>query len=459
MLMQKVDYSDAARDVFQKVAEAYVREQCQHQKQWAFRYGREDSAAIDELVAGGLLDLRELPGHVSGGGLTPLGERAILLGLIPVPNQEQRMVIDLVADHVLACREPLSKLFLVKGVEEHARRTGQAIDANSLLGSIEDSYLNAIEKYPKYRYDLTTIGWLASKCRPRIEAVAGGMLQLFRQRLAERSLHPYTWEELKGRQLASDDSDQYFVDKVLTMLGMSMGQTDTGWNLPADRELESLLSYDDPVVFLTDKWLAWIRSRIGVQSLMFQDPRGSFYRGYDPSRELAEALEALGHEVKMDQIGVFVSHSAKDHVLARAFVDCLEACVEAPDKAIRCTSVPGHKLAPGDVSDEVLRENLERCSVVVGLLTDESLSSGYVVMELGAAWGLKKTTCALLASNVAFDRLPGPMSRLHAIKADSDHDIASLMEVIAEKTGFPMRNRAKFTAAVSAFVVVAKANP
>src|SRR5262245_27537238 len=113
-------------------------------------------------------------------------------------------------------------------------------------------------------------------------------------------------------------------------------------------------------------------------------------------------------------------------------------CPPRSTKAIRCTSVPGHKLAPGDVSDEVLRDNLEQCAVVIGLLTDESLKSGYVIMELGAAWGLKKRTCALLARGVEFERMPGPLARVHGhgVKADSDHDIASVMEVIAEQAGW-----------------------
>jgi hypothetical protein len=109
-------------------------------------------------------------------------------------------------------------------------------------------------------------------------------------------------------------------------------------------------------------------------------------------------------------------------------------------------------LAPGDVSDDVLRENLEQCSVVIGLLTEESLRSGYVVMELGAAWGLRKTTCALLAPSIVYERVPGPLSRRHAVIADSDHDIVSVMDVIAEKTGWSLRNRARSTAAVGNFV-------
>lgn len=193
-----------------------------------------------------------------------------------------------------------------------------------------------------------------------------------------------------------------------------------------------------------------------------------FRHGVDRTQELLFAADepaampftAGAKEAKaMNGISVFVSHSAKDGALAKAFVDCVEACIEVPDKALRCTSVPGYKLAPGDVSDEVLRDNLEHCAVVIGLLTEESLKSGYVIMELGAAWGLKKTTCALLAPKIDYARVPGPLARRHAVMVDSDHDISSVMEVIADKTGWPLRNRAKSTAAVTTFVTVAKTAP
>lgn len=154
----------------------------------------------------------------------------------------------------------------------------------------------------------------------------------------------------------------------------------------------------------------------------------------------------------MNFIKIFVSHSAEDHAIAKALVHCIEASLDVPDKAIRCTSVPGYKLAPGEVSDDVLRDNLEKCDIVIGLLTEQSVKSGYVIMELGAAWGLKKTTCAILTPSVDFKNIPGPLSRTHAIKADSDHDVASLMEVISEKANLPMTNRAKSTAGVNAFI-------
>lgn len=154
----------------------------------------------------------------------------------------------------------------------------------------------------------------------------------------------------------------------------------------------------------------------------------------------------------MGQIHVFVSHSARDAALARALVSCIEASLVVPDKAILCTSVPGYKLTPGDVSDDVLRKNILQSSVVIGLLTSESLASGYVLMELGAAWGLERRTCALLDNSVEFDQMPGPLRRLHALKGDSHDSIASLIDVIADETGWHRRNSAKLTDAIGAFV-------
>lgn len=84
--------------------------------------------------------------------------------------------------------------------------------------------------------------------------------------------------------------------------------------------------------------------------------------------------------------------------------------LEVPDGAIRCTSVPGYKLEGGDPSAQVLRDNLSECSVVLGVLTKSGLGSSYVLMELGAAWGFRKTAIPLLAAGVPFAELPGPFN-------------------------------------------------
>ncbi len=161
----------------------------------------------------------------------------------------------------------------------------------------------------------------------------------------------------------------------------------------------------------------------------------------------------------MNTIKLFVSHSSEDEVLAKAFVDCLEGCLVVPGNTIRCTSVVGYKLDPGDDSADVLRENLEYCSMVIGLLTEKSLKSGYVVMELGAAWGLRKITSAVLAPGVDYSRIPGPLRQRHAAKAANSEDVASLMAAISKNVALPTKDPVRFMSAVNTFAKVAQAYP
>lgn len=148
---------------------------------------------------------------------------------------------------------------------------------------------------------------------------------------------------------------------------------------------------------------------------------------------------------------VFVSHSAKDRDLARALVAYLEACLEIPDNSIRCTSVDGYKLDPGVNAHETLRDNLQHCHAVIGLLTEDSLKSGFVFMELGAAWVLKKITFPVLAPRIDFSRVPDPLRATHGIKVDDQAGLATLADVISREVGFPLRNSARRNAALQDF--------
>ena len=152
------------------------------------------------------------------------------------------------------------------------------------------------------------------------------------------------------------------------------------------------------------------------------------------------------------EIKIFISHAEKNVSVARALVDCIEKCLEVPENSIRCTSLPGYTLSPGQITDEILRSNLEHCVVVIGLLTQESLKSIYVNMELGAAWGLKKTTCAMLAPNIPFSSLPTPLSRVHALRMDNADDILSLVETIREKAVLSSKRIEKLRPAIQDFV-------
>jgi hypothetical protein len=48
--------------------------------------------------------------------------------------------------------------------------------------------------------------------------------------------------------------------------------------------------------------------------------------------------------------------------------------------------VPGYKLPGGALTDSQVREELLAAPVFIGLVTEASLSSAYVLVELGVRW-------------------------------------------------------------------------
>jgi hypothetical protein len=152
---------------------------------------------------------------------------------------------------------------------------------------------------------------------------------------------------------------------------------------------------------------------------------------------------------------IFISHSSKDAELAAALVRCLEAGVDLPDRSIRCTSVPGYKLDPGDNWGNSLRNNLRECKIVLGLVTEESLLSNTVIMELGAAWAFEKRTCAILATSIGFSRVPDLLKQTNVIQINSPPDIAHLVEVVSRDLKRPMRHSARAQAEIQSLIQVA----
>jgi hypothetical protein len=151
-------------------------------------------------------------------------------------------------------------------------------------------------------------------------------------------------------------------------------------------------------------------------------------------------------------IRIFISHSSSDRGLAHKLIQLIEAGIECPDRSIRCTSVHGYKLEGGDDGPDVLRANLAECSVVLGVLTKASITSSYVLMELGAAWAFRKKAIPLIGPGAHFGDLPGPFKDIHALKMDDTADMAGLIETLEKHARLrPTSNKPKFQAALDAF--------
>jgi hypothetical protein len=155
---------------------------------------------------------------------------------------------------------------------------------------------------------------------------------------------------------------------------------------------------------------------------------------------------------------IFVSHSSKDADLAEAIVDLLRSALAINAKEIRCSSVDGYKLPGGVNTESKLREEVNAASVVIGLITPNSLASSYVMFELGARWGSGLFLVPLLAG-VRTHELNGPLSLLNALSSGNEPDLHHLLEGVGEKLHKPLQNTASYMKHVVAVTQLSREIP
>lgn len=146
-------------------------------------------------------------------------------------------------------------------------------------------------------------------------------------------------------------------------------------------------------------------------------------------------------------IRIFISHAAADKALAEALVTFFATALNILDHEIRCTSVPGHKLRTGAHTSVQLRKDLQTAEVIVGLISSDSITSHYVLFELGAGWGIGKHVVPLMTSDVDYGDLPGPLAERNAVRIDDRDGLQQLIDECANH-GMGIRSLKKATTAV-----------
>jgi lambda repressor-like predicted transcriptional regulator len=134
-------------------------------------------------------------------------------------------------------------------------------------------------------------------------------------------------------------------------------------------------------------------------------------------------------------IKIFISHSSKDVGLAEAVIDLLRSALRLSAAEIRCTSVPGYKLPAGAKSSGQIRDELLSAPIFVGLVSEASLASKYVLYELGARWGADKALIPLMAPGIPTGALEGPLSDINAFSCASASDLQALVAQIGQELG------------------------
>lgn len=138
-------------------------------------------------------------------------------------------------------------------------------------------------------------------------------------------------------------------------------------------------------------------------------------------------------ESKTSSVKLFICHASDDIYIVEPLIDLLRSALNLSAKDIRCTSVDGHRLRGGANTDAELRGEVQDCEAFVGVISETSIRSIYVIFELGARWGSQKYLLPLLAPGVPSSVLKGPLQGINALRLDNSSQLHQLIRELGQK--------------------------
>jgi hypothetical protein len=158
-------------------------------------------------------------------------------------------------------------------------------------------------------------------------------------------------------------------------------------------------------------------------------------------------------------VSVFISHSSKDQALVEQLIRLLRSALQLRAEEIRATSVDGFRLPGGSSTDERLRMEVNDAKVLIGVISQSSIKSIYVVFELGARWGSGKPMVPLLASDSDPELLSGPLAGINALDSRSAAQIHQLLKEVSNHLGAPLDEAAAYQGCIDEIVALGKRSP
>jgi hypothetical protein len=130
---------------------------------------------------------------------------------------------------------------------------------------------------------------------------------------------------------------------------------------------------------------------------------------------------------------VFVSHAAADKQIAAEFqkdikADFLGMCIVFVSSSL-------DSLNAGFEWNQIIKKNLLKCSILVGLLSPVALTRGWVYAEFAAGWIRGIPTIPVCHSGLDRGALPAPISAFQALNLKEEDHLSHLYGLIADAVG------------------------
>ncbi|HVW15854.1 MAG TPA: toll/interleukin-1 receptor domain-containing protein [Mucilaginibacter sp.] len=154
-------------------------------------------------------------------------------------------------------------------------------------------------------------------------------------------------------------------------------------------------------------------------------------------------------------LDIFISHSSADVEIVKTLIDLLRSALPIPAAKIRCTSVDGYRLPAGASTDQVLRNEVNNCKVLIGAISPKSMTSAYVLFELGARWGQEKPMLPVVIGTEGKTFLRGPLSGINALDLSQTAQVHQLVGDIAGLLKIKQEKPAVYTAHLDRLVTTA----
>ncbi|MBW8298907.1 MAG: toll/interleukin-1 receptor domain-containing protein [Hydrogenophaga sp.] len=130
---------------------------------------------------------------------------------------------------------------------------------------------------------------------------------------------------------------------------------------------------------------------------------------------------------------IFVSHAAADKEIAKRFQDDIKSDFLGMCEVFVSSNLDS--LNAGYDWNNIIRQNLENCSILVGLLSPLALQRPWIYVEFGAGWIRKIPTIPVCHSGAERGQLPAPISSFQALNLWEAEHLEYLYQAISNAVG------------------------